>query len=215
MFIGHYAVALAARPAARRTPLWTLFLAVQWPDLIWPVFLLTGVEAVRIDPGNTAVTPLDFVRYPISHSLLMDVVWGVLLGALVYARYRDRTGALWVGAGVVSHWVLDWITHRPDLPLWPGGPLVGLGLWRSLPATVAVEGLLFLGGAALYLRATRATDRTGRWALWALLTFLMAVYVSNLLGPPPPSVTALAWVGLGLWLLPPWAAWIERHRTMD
>ncbi len=213
MFVGHYAVALAAKPSARRAPLWVLFLAAQWPDLLWPALLLAGVEQVRIDPGNTAVAPLDFARYPISHSLLMDLVWGALLAGIVHWRYRDLKSSLFVGAAVLSHWVLDWIAHRPDMPLWPGGPRVGLELWRSVPATALVELSLLTAGIVLYLRGTRAGDRTGRWVLWSLIAFLLAIYVSNLIGPPPPSEAALAWVSLSLWLLLPWAAWIDRHRT--
>lgn len=215
MFVGHYAVALAAKPKARRAPLWTLFLAVQWADLLWPILLLAGVEQVRIDPGNPAVTPLDFVSYPWSHSLVMDVVWGVILGGLVYWKWRDIASGVWVGAAVVSHWVLDWITHRPDMPLWPGGPRVGLGLWNSVPATVVVELGLFAAALWFYVRRTKAIDRRGHWALWSLVAFLILVYASNLLGPPPPSVTALAWVSLGLWLMLPWAAWIDRHRRLE
>ncbi|HSG07010.1 MAG TPA: hypothetical protein VLA36_01545 [Longimicrobiales bacterium] len=212
MFIGHYAVALAAKPAARRAPLWTLVLAVQWPDLLWPFLLLTGVEQVRIDPGNTAFTPLDFVHYPVSHSLSLDLMWGVALGAFFLWRLRDGRAAVVLGASVVSHWVLDWISHGPDMPLWPGGPLVGLGLWRSVPATVTAEVVLFALGLFLYLRATEAKDRIGRWAFWALVGFLCLSYVGNLMGPPPPSVTAMAWVTLALWLVVPWAAAIDRHR---
>jgi len=212
MFLGHYAVALTARPAARRIPLWVLFLAVQWPDLLWPILLLLGVEQVRIDPGNTAVAPLDFVRYPISHSLLMDLVWGGLLAVLVWARWRDGRAALVAGAALVSHWVLDFVSHRPDMPLWPGGPKVGLELWRSVPATAVVELALLGLGVWLYGRTDRARGAVGRWAWWSLLAFLLLVYASNLLGPPPPSEAALAWVSLSLWLLLPWAAWIDRHR---
>jgi len=213
MFVGHYAVALAARPSARRAPFWILFLAAQWPDLLWPILLLAGVEQVRIDPGNTAVAPLDFVRYPVSHSLVLDLLWGALLAAVVHWRYRDVKSSLWVGAAVVSHWVLDWISHRPDMPLWPGGPRIGLGLWGSVSGTLLVELSLFAVGVVLYLRGTRPADRTGRWAFWSLVALLLMIYVSNLLGPPPPSVAALAWVSLALWLLLPWATWIDRHRV--
>lgn len=212
MFIGHYAVALAAKPAARRAPLWALWLAVQWPDLLWPILLLAGVEQVRIDPGNTAFTPLDFVHYPVSHSLALDLVWGAALGAFFLWRLRDGRAAVVVGLAVLSHWVLDWITHRPDLPLWPGGPLVGLELWRSVPATIVTEALLVAVGLFLYLRATRAGDGIGRWAFWGLIGFLALVYAGNVVGPPPPSETAVAWVTLGLWLMVPWAAWIDKHR---
>lgn len=212
MFVGHYAVALAAKTRARKAPLWTLFLAAQWADMLWPPLLLAGVEQVRIHPGDTAVTPLDFVRYPVSHSLVMDVLWGLLLGGLVLWRTRDGRAAWWVGALVVSHWVLDWITHRPDMPLWPGGPRLGLGLWNSVAGTVAVEAGLFAAAVFLYVRATRAMDRRGVWSLWSLVAFLGAVYAANLMGPPPPSVTAVAGGGFALWLFLPWAAWIERHR---
>jgi hypothetical protein len=213
MFIGHYAVALAAKPAARRAPLWALVLAVQWPDLLWPFLLLTGVEQVRIDPGNTAFTPLDFVHYPVSHSLVLDLMWGAVLGAFFLWRLRDGRAALVLGASVASHWVLDWVSHRPDMPLWPGGPLVGLELWRSMPATVVTELLLLALGLFLYLRTTEAENRIGRWAFWGLIGFLCLSYAGNLLGPPPPSATMVAWVTLALWLLVPWAAVIDRNRV--
>ena len=215
MFIGHYAVALAAKPAAPRAPLWALVLAVQWPDLLWPILLLTGLEQVRIDPGNTAFTPLEFVHYPVTHSLAMDLGWGSVLGAFFWWRLRDGRAAVVLGASVVSHWVLDWVSHRPDMPLWPGGGLVGLELWKSVPATVVTEAVMLSLGVALYSRATRAADRTGRWAFRGLVAFLLLAYAGNLGGPPPPSVPALAWVALSLWLLVPWAAWIDRHRVVS
>jgi hypothetical protein len=99
------------------------------------------------------------------------------------------------------------------MPLWPGGgPLLGLGLWRSVPATLAVEIALFAAGVALYARATQARDRSGTWAYVGLIAFLAAVYVGNALGPPPPSATAVAASALALWLIPLWGLWIERHR---
>lgn len=213
MFLGHFALAFAAKRAAPGASLGALIAAAQLPDLIWPVLVLAGAEAVRIDPGNTAVTPLDFVAYPWSHSLLMDAVWAVLAGGLYFALRRDRAGAVWIGLLVVSHWVLDWISHRPDLPLWPGGPKVGLELWASLPATLAVEGGLFIAGVWLYASGTRALDRIGRNAPWALAGFLAAIYLGNLFGPPPPDVKMVAWVDAGALLLIAWAWWADRHRA--
>jgi hypothetical protein len=218
MFIGHYAVGTAGRAALPARPgapsLGTWFLAVQWLDLVWPLLVLAGVERVRIDPGNTAFTPLDFEHYPYTHSLLAALVWAALFAAV----YRWRTGngrhALWLGGGVFSHWVLDWITHGPDLPLWPGSELkAGLGLWHSVPGTVVVEVALFAAAVVWYARATRAVDRTGRWAWWVLVAFLALTYLANLLGPPPPSATAVAVSALALWLLVAWAWWIDRHRV--
>ena len=170
MFIAHYAVALAAKKAAPRVSLGTLFLSVQLADLLWPVFLLLGLEHVRIAPGNTVVTPLDFYDYPITHSLVGALAWSVLFGAVYFLIRRYPKGAWIVGAGVLSHWILDLLVHRPDLPLIPGGAArVGLGLWNSLPATLILEFGFFIAGVVLYSRATAPMDRTGRYALWALL----------------------------------------------
>jgi hypothetical protein len=213
MFVGHLAVALAARRAERRAPFGALVGAAFGLDLVWPLFLLAGIETVRIDPGNTAFTPLAFASYPWSHSLSMAVVWSVVAGRVAAAILKRARAGLFIGLAVLSHWVLDFVTHRPDLPLWPGGPLVGLGLWNSLPLTLVVEGVLFAAAVALYLRATRPRDAVGRWALWGLVLLTTAIWISGPFSPPPPSVTAVALVTLALWLLPFWAQWIERHRT--
>lgn len=214
MFLGHFAVALAARQAAPKTSLGMLVVAGQFIDLLWPVLLLLGVERVAIDPGNTRMTPLDFEHYPISHSLLAVLGWGALLGAAWLLLRRDRRGALVIALLVVSHWLLDFLTHAPDLPLAPGRARVGLGLWNYPAATLLVEVGLFALGVWRYARTTRAADRTGRWAFWSFTAFLAVVYFANLTAPPPPSVTAIAWAGLALWLLPLWAWWFDRHRTL-
>ena len=122
---------------------------------------------------------------------------------------------MWMGIAVVSHWILDWVTHRPDLPLVPGYPTkVGLGLWNSLPATVIIESTMFAAGVAIYLSATPARDRMGRINIWVYVAGLSALYAGNLWGPLPPSPNAIAIAGLGLWLFPCWAAWIDHHRVV-
>jgi len=212
MFIGHFAVGFAAKRVAPGASLGTLFLAAQFIDLLWPLLLLFGLERVRIVPGITAMTPLDFEHYPWSHSLLMVAVWGALLGGLyALVRRNVRTG-LWLALLVLSHWLLDFLTHRPDLPLWPDGMQVGLGLWNSVPGTLVLEIGLFVLGILVYLRTTRTRDRTGRWALVGLVAFLGVVYAANLAGPPPPDIQAIAWVGQTQWLLIAWGYWIDRHR---
>jgi hypothetical protein len=214
MFIGHYALGLASKPLAPRVSLGTLFLACQWADLLWPTLVMAGVESFSIRPGITAVTPLEFDHYPYSHSLLALLLWGALFGLI----YRAVTGAplrsaLVVGALVPSHWVLDVIVHRPDLPLTPwGSSRLGLGLWNSVPSTLAIEFALYAFGVWLYLRTTVARDRIGSIGLWALLVFLAVVQVANVLGPPPPSVTAVALSAQAMWLLVLWGYWIDRHR---
>ena len=214
MFIGHFAVALAAKRAAPQVSLGTLFMACQLADLVWPTLVLLGVETFRIAPGITAVTPLDFLHYPYSHSLLALAGWGLALGAFHFFLNRQPRAAAVLLAVVLSHWLLDYASHRPDLPLTIGGAeRLGLGLWHSVPATLVVEGALFGAGVWLYARATRPVDRVGRWSFVGLLAFLLVIYVANLFGPPPPSVAAVAWSAQAIWLLVAWGYWIDRHRA--
>jgi hypothetical protein len=214
MFIGHFGLGFGAKRFAPAVSLGTLFLAAQFADLLWPMLLLMGVEQVRIDPGITVVTPLDFVHYPYSHSLIALFGWGAIFGTV--HRLIRRSGAFisfLLTMLVISHWVLDVVMHRPDLPIFLGGPdRYGLGLWNSLPGTLAVEVPLFLTGVFLYVRSTVAKDRTGRIALAGLVLFLLAVYFVNFFGSPPPTSTAVAWVTQSMWLLVAWGYWVDRHR---
>ena len=157
MFLGHYGVALGAKRAAPGASLGTLILAAQLLDELWPLLLLLGLEHVRIAPGLMAANSLDFVHYPISHSLVAAAGWALLVGVGYYLVRRYSRGAWVVAAAVLSHWFLDAPMHRPDLPLWPGSEVrVGLGLWNSVPATIALELVVFALGLVLYLRTTRA-----------------------------------------------------------
>lgn len=213
MFIGHFAMAYAAKRVAPEASLGTLFAAAQLPDVIWPWLVLAGVEHATIAPGDTAFTPLRFDSYPISHSLLMVAVWGAAFGAVHFWRKRRLVDAAVLELLVLSHWVLDFVSHRPDVPLWPGGPRLGLGLWNSVPATVAVELLMLAVGISLALFATRARDGLGRWGFGGLVALLVVIYAVNATGPPPPSIQAVGWVGgIGGLVFVALAAWIDRHR---
>jgi hypothetical protein len=212
MFIGHFGVGLSAKKLAPRASLGTLFFAAQFLDLIWPVFLLLGLEHVRIAPGITRMSPFDFYDYPISHSLLTAAAWSALAGLIYYAARRNRRDAAIVGLAVISHWMLDLLTHRPDLPLWPGGPKVGLGLWNSWPAETALEVAIFVAGVWLYLKVTRARDAIGRYAFWALIAFLFLGWIGSLVAGAPPDTRSMAWGALIMWVLVPWAWWVDRHR---
>lgn len=213
MFVGHFALGFAAKRATPKTSLATLFVAAQLADILWPVFLAFGIEQVLIVPGKTAATPLDFVSYPYSHSLLMLLIWGALFGGLYFARTKNSRGAWIIAALVVSHWVLDWLTHLPDMPLWPGGPMYGLGMWKSLSLTLVVELAMFAVGVAIYARSTRAKDRQGVWGFWILVLLLLAAYVGSSFSGAPPSVKAL-WITamLGTLVTLLLALWADRHR---
>jgi hypothetical protein len=218
MFLGHFGVALALKRAEPKVSLGTLFVAAQLVDLLWGVFLLTGWERVRIDPGFTPVTPLQFIDYPITHSLVAAVAWA-LVGAAAYYSWPTRdTSRHWqasaiVGAAVFSHFWLDVLVHVPDLTIaGEGTPALGLGLWRSVGATLAAELLVLAAGLAVYVawRSRRHRVRPGR--LTGLVLVLVALYLASLFGPPPPDVTTIAVADIaGLLLLAAFAAWADRR----
>jgi hypothetical protein len=214
MFIGHFGLGLGAKRAAPAASLGTLFVACQFADLLWPSLVLLGYERVEVQPGATLMTPLIFVSYPYSHSLLALCAWGAAFGVAYLVLHRGRVAAaVTIGILVVSHWVLDFVTHRPDMPLTLHGPArLGLGLWNSMPGTLAAEGIVFGVGLALYLRETTARDRIGSIGLWGLVAFLVVVYVASTFGPPPPTAGAVAWSAQAMWLLVAWGYWIDKHR---
>lgn len=214
MFIGHFGIGLGAKKAAPGVSLGTLFLASQFLDLLWPTFLLLGWEDVVIQAGNTKMTPLAFIYYPISHSLLMAIAWGLLLGLGYYWLKRNKGGAVVVGLCVVSHWGLDLLVHGPDLPLFPGSsPLVGFGLWNHQVVEIILESSIFIVGLLLYLRHTKPKNKIGSYGFWGLVIFLVLVHLANLYGSPPPSTTAIAWAGELQWIFVIWAYWADRNRV--
>ncbi len=215
MFIGHFGIGFAAKKVAPKTSLGTLFLASQFVDLLWPVLLLLRVEQVKINPGNTVVTPLEFTHYPYSHSLLTVVIWSLLIGITYFIVKKNKATSICLSVLVLSHWLLDLIVHRPDLPLIPWlERKTGLGLWQSLPGTIIVEGLVFITGVYFYAKSTNALNRKGLYGLWGLVLVLIILYISNLFGPLPPSTDAIAYSGLLQWLFIFWALWIDRNRKL-
>lgn len=213
MFIGHFGIGFGLKRMAPRVSLVLLLAAAVWADILWTVFLLLGWEHARIAVGDTRWTPLDLYDYPCSHSLLFLALWGVAL-AVVYRAYRnDAAGVVAIWIGVVSHWVLDWVTHRPDMPLYPNSAKHGLGLWNSIPGTLVVELLVFGAGVWLYARSTRARDRIGRFGFWGYVLMLLVVYVADRFSGPPESIHELAVTGLiGMVVLLGWPWWFDRHR---
>jgi membrane-bound metal-dependent hydrolase YbcI (DUF457 family) len=213
MFIGHFAIGFGVKKADHLISLGTAFIAVQFLDLLWPLLVITGIEQVEVDIGNTAFTPLDFTHYPYSHSLVAALFWSVLFGNVCYFVYKRHQTAIISGLLVFSHWILDLITHTDDLPVSPWSETkVGLGLWDSIPGTVILELGLFLTGIYLYHKSTRAVNRKGNILLFSLILFLLISYFANIFGPPPPSGKEVAYVALSMWLLVAWGYWIDRNR---
>lgn len=214
MFIGHFGVAFAAKRVVPEVKLGTAILAATFLDLLWPFFVAAGIEVVKIVPGNMEFSPLRFVSYPFSHSLVMTLLWGGLFALAYVVLGGSRRAAFWMGLLVVSHWFLDLIVHEPDLQLFPELDIyVGLGLWDSIGGTLLVEGGLFVVGVWLYLSATRARDAAGVWGLWGLVLLLVVSYVGVVIGPPPHNVSTIvitAIVGIAVSVI--WAYWLERHR---
>ena len=213
MFIGHFGIGFGAKSGQQKIPLGTFFLAAQFLDLLWPTFLVFGLESVTIEPGNTKMTPLHFISYPYTHSLLLAIAWSLAFALIYYLIKKNKSSALLLGLCVLSHWILDLLVHGPDLPMLPGeSAKYGFGLWNSPPIAILLEGFIFFGGLFLYVKNTRALNKTGKYSLWSLVIFLLIIHAMNILGPPPPDVQSIAWAGQLQWLFVIWAYWVDRHR---
>jgi membrane-bound metal-dependent hydrolase YbcI (DUF457 family) len=214
MFIGHFGIGFGAKKLAPGISLGFLFIAAQFLDLLWPTLLLFNVEHVKISPGITKMTPLDFFDYPVTHSLVMAFVWGLLLGFIAWLFLKNFKYSIIIFICVVSHWYLDLLVHRPDLPLLPSDPSrVGLGLWNSPVIATILEGVVFFGGVFFYYKATSAKNKFGKYGLIGLIAFLVIIHIGNMIGPPPPSVTVIAWAGQLQWLFVILAFFVDRNRV--
>jgi hypothetical protein len=214
MFVGHLGVALAAKRATPSTSLGWLVGAVTAADLLWPIFLLIGIERVRVAPGTTAVTPFVFESYPWSHSLLMLLAWGLLLAAIARMRGVSAQAGWWIAGLTVSHWVLDVVMHAPDMPLWPGSsPHFGFSLWNSIAASFVVEGALWIACLTIYLRSQKARSWVGHLALWSFVLVNSAMWLSGPWATPPSTQRSLGVFGLIGFIVVPWAIWIDRTHS--
>jgi len=214
MFVGHFALAFGAKRYTPQVSLGVLFLACQLADLLWPNLVLLGLESFAVEPGNTAMTPINFLHYPYSHSLVALLAWGAIFG--VSYAVLNRTGiktALIIAGLVLSHWVLDVVTHRPDMPIALGDSVrIGFGLWNVPVLAVVTEMLIFVAGIWLYAAHTKARDRVGSIGFWALVIFMLIVYSGAVIGPPPPSIDAVIWPAQAMWFIVAWGYLVDRHR---
>jgi len=216
MLVGHVAVGLAAKRVEPRISLGTLVLAAMFADLLWCVFMIAGIEHVQYKPGMGAANYLDASDIAISHSLLTDVVWAGLLAAAYFLKRRYPRGALVLFVAVLSHWLLDFVAHRPDMPLAPGGHrYFGLGLWTSIPATLIVEGGFWVVALVLYVRALRPRNRAAVYAFWSVAALLTLLWYGNIAGPPPSNPHTAPIASLILFtLIVAWAYWMNRLRRI-
>jgi membrane-bound metal-dependent hydrolase YbcI (DUF457 family) len=214
MFVGHLAVGLIAKHKAPDVNLGWFIAGVSAADLIWPILVLTGIERVRIEQGATAFTPLVFESYPWSHSFVMSVIWGLVLVAIARVAKVPASASLLLVLTVVSHWVLDFVTHAPDMPLWPGdSPKFGLALWNSIPGTYVIEGAMWVAAIALYMRTRAAQGVKPGVAFWSLVVVTTLMWAYSPFSPLPPNAEAVAWFGLVGWIVVPWAALADRKRS--
>ena len=212
MFIGHYAVGLLGKKFAPRTSLGALIAAAILLDLLWPSFILLGWEHVSIVANRNPFLRFQFDSYPISHGLVAAIGWATLFASVYFGLTRYVTGTMVIWLGVISHWFMDWIVHLPDLQLYSGRRVFGLGLWNHRWLTVAIELTLFIIAIWTYQRQTRPKDKIGLYAFLAFVLLLMLAYAGAVFGPPPPSVKKLALLELLAWLMIPWAWWFDKHR---
>jgi len=202
MFVGHYGVSFAAKSIEKRIPLWLLFIAVQFVDVLWAVFILMGVEKVRITPGITASNPLDLYYMPYTHSLVAAVLWSGLGFVWYKIIYKGANfAAFLVAVAIFSHWVLDLTVHRPDLPLYDDKYKLGFGLWNFPALAFALEAILLFGGILLYLQSSKAVSLAGKFGVPVFGIVLLIVQAIVFFGAPPTSSSSTALTALFSYLL--------------
>jgi hypothetical protein len=215
VLVGHCAVALAGKRVEPRLSLGTLMAAAVLADLLGFVFILLGIEHWTIQTGRAGINAVDLDNVAWSHGLFPNVLWAALFGGGYYLWRRWERGAWILFAAVLSHWLLDFASHRPDMSLGPGfSARYGLGLWTSVPATLLVEGTLWLIALVVYVRATRSRKRAGSIVFWLMIAFLTLSWINNIVATPPAgSLTVAAVSSLTFFtLLVAWAYWMDRVR---
>lgn len=214
MFVGHLAVGLAGKRMEPKISFGTWILAAVLADLIVFPLLIGGVERFQAVPGVTVNRMAGEIPY--SHSLLMDAVWAGLFAGVYFLWRRYPRGAWLLFAAVLSHWVLDFVSHRPDMLLAPGTQAVfGLGLWNSIPATLVVEGGLWLLAIIFYVRATKPKNRAGTYIFWiGVVLFTLAWYGNITTGMDPNPVRAGISGLIFFTLIVAGAYWINRLRPV-
>ncbi|MCE9499486.1 MAG: metal-dependent hydrolase [Leptospira sp.] len=219
MFVGHYSISFALKKTDKKISLGMLFLAVQFVDILWAIFILLGVEKVRITPGFTESNALDLYYMPYTHSLPAVILWSVLVGGIFYWYHSaDKEVAIRIavamGLAVFSHFIIDLFVHKQDLPLLGNTFKVGFGLWDyRWYAFVTETGFLF-GGFWLYLQATTGSGISGKYSMWIYIIFLQIVNTINFFFNPPPDNPEMAAISalVAYLALAAVAFWLDKKR---
>jgi hypothetical protein len=215
MFVGHYGPSFAIKSTQVSLPMWALFLGVQLLDVGWSALVFLGVEKVRIVPGITASNPLDLYYMPYTHSLVAAFAWALagIIVCRVLLKLRDWSAGIWFGIAIFSHWVLDFLVHRRDLPLYDDTAKVGMGIWNYPAVALCLEAMVLFGGMIMYLRRTRPLSSIGRFGPPIFGVLMLAIQVYIFFGPPPTSPLAAAATALVSYLLfAAVAQWLDRNR---
>jgi hypothetical protein len=214
MHVGHFAAGFIGKRIEPQLSVGTLVLASVLADLLSGLFVFVGLEEVNLTTGRGAANYFEPINIALSHSLLALVLWGALFGGAYFAWRRNLRGAILIFALVVAHWFLDVIAHKPVMPLAPGTTWkFGLGLWTNIPATLVVEGGLWVLAVVFYLRGTRAKNRLAFFVFWPVVLLLTLLWYNNIAGAPPPEGRinfAVSFVYFSLVVA--WAYWINRLR---
>lgn len=217
MFIGHFGLSFAAKKAAPKVSLPTLFIATQFVDILWPFMLIFNIEKVVIVPGYTQVNAYEFLYFPYTHSLLMGIIWGIVIASIYFLIKKDIRSSVVIGLCVLSHWFFDLIVHTTDLPITPFGDYkVGFGLWNHVAATLIIEFFIFFGGLFVYTSITKAKNKKGMWGLWGLAILLVIVTLSNTFGPPPPDSVKILFMSfiILMIIIIVLAGWVDKNREI-
>jgi hypothetical protein len=219
MFIGHYSVSFALNSRRDKIPLWILFIAVQLVDILWATFILLGIEHVRIIPGITATSPLDLYYMPYTHSLIGALVWSgvafVIFRFVAGSKFSNRA-ALMVALAVFSHWILDFIVHRPDLAIYSESFKVGLGLWNYKYVAYVTEMSILIIGMMIYLKRNTGISRGRRYGLVAFVVGMIFIQsVGTFWGRPLTSDRTIAMTNLILYILFAGVAFLLERRRDD
>jgi membrane-bound metal-dependent hydrolase YbcI (DUF457 family) len=200
MFVGHYSVAFAAKSEKNEIPLWILFIAVQFLDYIWATLVLLGIEKLRVIKGFTAGSMLDSYFHPYSHSLPTALIWSGV-AALVYKTIwrakASNSAVLIIGVAVFSHWILDFIAHPRDLPIYDNTLKVGLGMWNYRDPEFALEIALLAIGIVLYL-ARNAMPAIRKVAIIGFGIVLVIVQIGDTYVPRTPLTDKAT--AMGVWI---------------